>query len=129
MKAEGHANSVEEKSPVYNDKDAGLRVSLSDAEQGSGEVVTVETTKRGLKARHAQMIALGGTIGKIPEFFDRKDTDNTKVLVCSWEVVELSTEVVPYSSSWHIYFFLSWSCSSSLLSPKLLHICQFPGAQ
>lgn len=29
----------------------------------SGEVVVEETTRRGLKARHAQMIALGGSIG------------------------------------------------------------------
>ncbi len=35
----------------------------SDAEVGHGDVESVETTKRGLKARHAQMIALGGTIG------------------------------------------------------------------
>lgn len=37
-----------------------------DGEVSSGEVVPVETTKRGLKARHAQMIALGGTIGMRP---------------------------------------------------------------
>jgi L-asparagine transporter-like permease len=29
---------------------------------GHGEIIE-ETTHRGLKARHAQMIALGGTIG------------------------------------------------------------------
>lgn len=42
----------------------GLRTSSSDAEIGHGDLVPEETTKRGLKARHAQMIALGGTIGK-----------------------------------------------------------------
>lgn len=34
-----------------------------DAEIGPGEVEEIEKTHRGLKARHAQMIALGGTIG------------------------------------------------------------------
>ncbi|RFU26547.1 hypothetical protein B7463_g9791, partial [Scytalidium lignicola] len=34
-----------------------------DAELGSAEIQTYETTHRGLKARHSQMIALGGTIG------------------------------------------------------------------
>lgn len=47
-----------------DDKDLGVRTSSSDAEVGHGSTVAVETTKRGLKARHAQMIALGGTIGK-----------------------------------------------------------------
>jgi amino acid transporter len=51
--------------PIFdNDKD-GARVPSSDVETGTGYVETVETTKRGLKARHAQMIALGGTIGKL----------------------------------------------------------------
>lgn len=31
---------------------------------GLGEI-QIETTRRGLKARHAQMIALGGTIGTV----------------------------------------------------------------
>ncbi|KAK2626768.1 hypothetical protein QTJ16_003943 [Diplocarpon rosae] len=39
--------------PVNSDDDDGVARSTSDAEK----------TKRGLKARHAQMIALGGTIG------------------------------------------------------------------
>ena len=62
MRSDDHMGVSEDKSvPVYND-DKG---SSSDAEVGraSTEVGTVETTKRGLKARHAQMIALGGTIG------------------------------------------------------------------
>lgn len=47
--------------PSY-EKDA--HASASDTEMGHGEVeVHEETTHRGLKARHAQMIALGGTIG------------------------------------------------------------------
>lgn len=125
MKTDENVNAVEQKSPVYDDKDAGVRISSSDAEHGSGEVVAVETTKRGLKARHAQMIALGGTIGKIPEFFVEKDIDNIQVLACSWEVVELSIEVVHCSSSWHTYCSPFWSCSLSPLSPKLLHICLF----
>jgi yeast amino acid transporter len=60
-----HMGVSEDKSvPVYNDdKDMGIRTSSSDAEVGHGAMETVGTTKRGLKARHAQMIALGGTIG------------------------------------------------------------------
>ncbi|RDW71789.1 putative proline permease PrnB [Coleophoma crateriformis] len=46
--------------PTY-EKD-GAHATSMDPEYASGEVVE-ETTKRGLKARHAQMIALGGTIG------------------------------------------------------------------
>jgi amino acid transporter len=49
--------------PVYGDDKLGVRTSSSDAEVGHGSSEQVETTKRGLKARHAQMIALGGTIG------------------------------------------------------------------
>jgi amino acid transporter len=63
MKSEEQVNA-EVKTLVFDDKDVGARASSSDAEIGTGEAVTVETTKRGLKARHAQMIALGGTIGK-----------------------------------------------------------------
>jgi amino acid transporter len=65
MKADEQAGVTEAKSspPFYDDKD-GVH-SSSDAEVGTGDgEVQVETTKRGLKARHAQMIALGGTIGK-----------------------------------------------------------------
>jgi hypothetical protein len=40
----------------------GVQIS-SDPEFGHGDALPEETTKRGLKARHAQMIALGGTIG------------------------------------------------------------------
>jgi amino acid transporter len=38
-------------------------VDYHDAETASVQVGEIETTQRGLKARHAQMIALGGTIG------------------------------------------------------------------
>ncbi|PMD48210.1 putative proline-specific permease [Hyaloscypha variabilis F] len=49
--------------PTYdNDKEA-THTTSSDEEYGHGDVETHGTTKRGLKARHAQMIALGGTIG------------------------------------------------------------------
>ncbi|EHL03160.1 putative proline-specific permease [Glarea lozoyensis 74030] len=50
---------ISEEKPTYDDKN--VRSSTSDPEFGEGEAI--ETTKRGLKARHAQMIALGGTIG------------------------------------------------------------------
>lgn len=46
-----------------SEKDGVVRSSTYDG--AVGDVETVEMTKRGLKARHAQMIALGGTIGKI----------------------------------------------------------------
>ena len=65
MNSDNQVNVAEDKShglPTY-EKD-GLRTSSSDADVGRGEIVSEETTKRGLKARHAQMIALGGTIGK-----------------------------------------------------------------
>jgi hypothetical protein len=53
-------------SPTYDhDKGAAPYVS-SDTDLG--DVEAVETTKRGLKARHAQMIALGGTIGELSRF-------------------------------------------------------------
>ncbi|KAG9230559.1 putative proline-specific permease [Amylocarpus encephaloides] len=61
MKSEDKVG-VSEDSPSYGDeKDNVIRDTSSDPEYGTGE--TVETTKRGLKARHSQMIALGGTIG------------------------------------------------------------------
>lgn len=63
MKTEENVTVVDNKSPQYlHDKET----SHSDPEYGGDIVVgNVEETKRGLKARHAQMIALGGTIGKI----------------------------------------------------------------
>ena len=65
MKSDDQVGVSEDKShgPPMHEKD-GLRTSSSDAEIGHGDLVLEETTKRGLKARHAQMIALGGTIGK-----------------------------------------------------------------
>ena len=63
MKSEDQVDVSEDKSsPIYEKGE--LRESSSDAEIGHGEVVE-ESTKRGLKARHAQMIALGGTIGEL----------------------------------------------------------------
>ena len=65
MKSE---DAVEAKSspPTYGDDKEITRTVSSDAEYGHavGDVVPIGTTKRGLKARHAQMIALGGTIGE-----------------------------------------------------------------
>ena len=58
--ASDEAVHVSNEKPTYDDKN--VHSTVSDPEYGEGE--TVETTKRGLKARHAQMIALGGTIGK-----------------------------------------------------------------
>lgn len=64
MKSEDQVQVSDDKSaPVYDNDKEGLHESSSDAERASTEVELVETTKRGLKARHAQMIALGGTIG------------------------------------------------------------------
>lgn len=65
MKSDDQVDVSEDKShgaPMY-EKD-GVCTSSSDAEIGRGDIVPEETTKRGLKARHAQMIALGGTIGE-----------------------------------------------------------------
>lgn len=66
MESEKTVMTDEKSRPVYDGK-GGVTESASDAEVGSGQqghVEVIETTKRGLKARHAQMIALGGTIGK-----------------------------------------------------------------
>jgi len=60
MKSDDPVNMSEDKSSTPYEKDAQF---INDTEMGSGEVIE-ETTHRGLKARHAQMIALGGTIGK-----------------------------------------------------------------
>lgn len=55
--------------PVYEDGDGGKHIQYdtgdteyNGVDSAAGEI-QYETTKRGLKARHAQMIALGGTIG------------------------------------------------------------------
>lgn len=49
--------------PLEGDEKKVPFTSTGDAEIGPGEVEVMEKTHRGLKARHAQMIALGGTIG------------------------------------------------------------------
>jgi amino acid transporter len=62
--------------PTYdNDKEA-THTTSSDEEYGHGDVETHGTTKRGLKARHAQMIALGGTIGLSLHVQDGKHSNN-----------------------------------------------------
>lgn len=74
MGSDEKINMSDDKSaPVYDGK-GGVHDSASDAEVGSGRVEVVETTKRGLKARHAQMIALGGTIGTSPHSVGRWST-------------------------------------------------------
>lgn len=65
MTADDKVGAADTKStPTFYDDKYGVQRS-SDTEVGHGdvEIGQVETTKRGLKARHAQMIALGGTIG------------------------------------------------------------------
>jgi amino acid transporter len=65
MGATEHGLSDDKATPMYSNEKTP--VAGSDAELGEhnieGHIELVETTKRGLKARHAQMIALGGTIG------------------------------------------------------------------
>ena len=72
MKADEQVDVAEAKtsSPMFTEKD-GMRNPSSAAELGHGDVEKVETTKRGLKARHAQMIALGGTIGECLQYPNR----------------------------------------------------------
>lgn len=50
-------------SAVVEEKGASNDISAVDAELATGTVRVFESTHRGLKARHSQMIALGGTIG------------------------------------------------------------------
>ena len=64
MKTSDPVAVAEDKSvPAFGEEKYVARTSSSDAEVGHGSTENMETTKRGLKARHAQMIALGGTIG------------------------------------------------------------------
>ena len=62
MRSDVNISEDKSSNPPY-EKDAGIHTT-PDTEMGRGDIETIETTKRGLKARHAQMIALGGTIGK-----------------------------------------------------------------
>jgi amino acid transporter len=65
MRSDDNINIDEVKSSPQtydNDKEA-IHTASSDEEYGHGDIEPPGTTKRGLKARHAQMIALGGTIG------------------------------------------------------------------
>jgi len=67
MNSEEQVSAGEKAPPTFDYKNGKIRTSSPDAEIGHGEVEGLETTKRGLKARHAQMIALGGTIGMFAE--------------------------------------------------------------
>lgn len=59
----GNAQDPEKLEPVATDSSDTVpqRGSIGDIRMGND--ATYNTTKRGLKSRHAQMIALGGTIG------------------------------------------------------------------
>lgn len=56
-----------------SDNDGVVQTTSHDGNENAGHAGASENTKRGLKARHAQMIALGGTIGQssIPSFLKR----------------------------------------------------------
>jgi hypothetical protein len=94
MKSDDQVNvSSEDKStmPPSYEKD-GIHGSDTE-EQRQGDVELVETTHRGLKARHAQMIALGGTIGTLLHSIDLKPYTNEKQeLDCSSDPEEPSLE-------------------------------------
>jgi len=64
MKSEEHLDATPDSKsmPGYESKEKG-GADLHLTESNGVGVVVEETTHRGLKARHAQMIALGGTIG------------------------------------------------------------------
>lgn len=89
MAIEGQDDLYQEKNPVYDEKHAGNHADESGSGSGIGEIVPVETTKRGLKARHAQMIALGGTIGKLFLNHCGKLANSHQELVFLSEVVQL----------------------------------------
>lgn len=124
MNSDEAVNVAEDKSssPAYNGKDAA-RGTSSDVERDvHGEVETVETTKRGLKARHAQMIALGGTIGKAKVFKSPSIENLTVILeqepVSSSVAAAPSPKAAPSSSYLPTCFSQSLFSSSSQLSPK-----------
>jgi amino acid transporter len=72
MKAEDNVNIGEDKSslPKYDNDKQVPHTTSSDEDYSHGEVEPLGTTHRGLKARHAQMIALGGTIGMVPQLYE-----------------------------------------------------------
>lgn len=55
--------NVNMKSENERDVESNIAESVLNGEVGTSPTGGGETTKRGLKSRHAQMIALGGTIG------------------------------------------------------------------
>ena len=65
--SEAKVTTSDEQSTPDSVGNGGVTEIPSDAEGGSGHGQTnpIESTKRGLKPRHAQMIALGGTIGML----------------------------------------------------------------
>jgi len=97
---------------------------LHSTESNGEGIVIEETTHRGLKARHAQMIALGGTIGTRDTFNHilHIRTNTSQVLGSLLEVVQLLPKEDLYLSSLVIQSWLSvyWVLSQPLL--KLLHI-------
>lgn len=62
MRSEDQLDMSGDKSAIPSYEKGHVR-DESTAEVGNGDIETAEPTKRGLKARHALMIALGGTIG------------------------------------------------------------------
>ena len=68
MKSDDNFNIGQDRfsAPTYGEDKEAVHTTASDEEYGHGDVETHGTTKRGLKARHAQMIALGGPIGLSP---------------------------------------------------------------
>lgn len=61
-------DQMQSEKPVEVVDEKYRRASVVDEEILTGDLYDVryETTKRGLKSRHAQMIALGGTFQKCP---------------------------------------------------------------
>jgi len=94
--------------PMYESKENG-EVNLALTESNREGVVIEETTHRGLKARHAQMIALGGTIGARKTFKSCHQcrSNSPQVLVSLLEVELPLPKVDLYLSFLAIH---SWLC-------------------
>lgn len=59
--------------PAYDEKRPSV---VEEALVGELYDARYQTTKRGLKSRHAQMIALGGTIGTLGDYHSAFDDAN-----------------------------------------------------